>query len=232
MITDVITFIMPIAQMKNFSYICSTKKQSMKKYIYGGLAMLILFLLLTVVYTCKDLQKYKELYGRELSNVKAYEAENDSLKSDIRQFQYTMQDLAMSKDTINQKIVEVIREGGIKEKNVERVEYITSVAHKIDTVVFRDTIFKDSTLDVDTVIADDWYKVDLHLQYPSTVVTNPEFKSEKYIIVSTKKEYVKPRSKLFFIRWFQKKRKYVGVDVIEKNPYIDDSISRFIEIVK
>ena len=74
------------------------------------------------------------MYSREYDNVRAYEAENDSLKNDIRQFQYTMTDLKASKDTINQKIVQVIKEGGIKEKNVERVEYLTSVVHKTDTV--------------------------------------------------------------------------------------------------
>jgi len=104
--------------------------------------------------------------------------------------------------------------------------------HKIDTVKFVDTIFVKDMPAIDTVVGDSWYTMNMHLQYPSTIITNPEFKSEKYIIVSQKKEYVKPRSKWFFIRWFQKKRKYVGVDVIEKNPYIDDSISRFIEIVK
>lgn len=204
----------------------------MKNYIYGALGCLLLFFILAFTYTCKDLQKYKELYSREYDNVRAYEAENDSLKNDIRQFQYTMTDLKASKDTINQKIVQVIKEGGIKEKNVERVEYLTSVVHKTDTVQFKDTIFVENMPKIDTVVGDSWYHMDMHLEFPSTIVTKPEFKSEKYIIVSQKKEYIKPRSKWFFIRWFQKKRKYVGVDVIEKNPYIDDSISRFIEIVK
>ena len=204
----------------------------MKKYIYGSVIALFVILLAVGHHYYLKTKYYKELYNREYSNVKAFEAENDSLKNDIRQFQYTMTDLKQSKDTINQKIVQVIKEGGIKEKNVERVEYITSVVHKTDTVVIPDTIFKDTTLNIDTVTGDEWYKLNLHLQYPSTVVAKPEFKSEKYIIVSEKKEYVKPRSKIFFIRWFQKKRKYIGVDVIEKNPYIDDSVSRFIEIVK
>lgn len=204
----------------------------MTKYIYGCLGCLLLFFVIAFVYTCKDLEKYKQLYQMEYDNVRAYEAENDSLKNDFRQFQYSMAELKTSKDTINQKIVQVIKEGGIKEKNVERVEYLTSTVHKIDTVKFVDTIFVKDMPAIDTVVGDSWYTMNMHLQYPSTIITNPEFKSEKYIIVSQKKEYVKPRSKWFFIRWFQKKRKYVGVDVIEKNPYIDDSISRFIEIVK
>lgn len=204
----------------------------MKKYLYIAGAIVVAVLAFAVNYYYYKTKYYHELYDREYSNVKAYESENDSLRNDIRQFQFTMNDLKQSKDTINQKIVQVIKEGGIKEKNVERVEYITSVAHKTDTIVFKDTIFQQTMAPIDTVVGDSWYHMDIHLEYPSTINTTPEFKSEKYIIVSQKKEYVKPRSKWFFIRWFQKKRKYIGVDVIERNPYIEDSVSRFIEIVK
>ena len=136
----------------------------MKKYIYGGVAALFVILLAVGHHYYLKTKYYKELYNREYSNVKAFEAENDSLKNDIRQFQYTMTDLKQSKDTINQKIVQVIKEGGIKEKNVERVEYITSVVHKTDTVVIPDTIFKDTALNIDTVTGDEWYKLNLHLQ--------------------------------------------------------------------
>jgi len=77
----------------------------MTKYIYGCLGCLLLFFVIAFVYTCKDLEKYKQLYQMEYDNVRAYEAENDSLKNDFRQFQYSMAELKTSKDTINQKIV-------------------------------------------------------------------------------------------------------------------------------
>ena len=64
------------------------------------------------------------------------------------------------------------------------------------------------------------------------VAVKPEFKSEKHIIVSTKKETVNPPKKFFLFRWFQKKMKVLHVDVVEKNPYVDGETSRYVEIIK
>lgn len=209
-------------------HIFAQKIRNMNKYLLIASVLCILLL----QYQCSKTREYKEKLNTATLNIKAYEAENDSLKNNIREFQFTMNDLKTSSDTINQKIVQVIKEGGIKEKTVERVEYINSIIEKKDTVVFKDTIFKQDLHPIDTVLGDSYYTLDLHLAYPDTIVTKPQFVSEKYIIVNQKKEYVKPKSKWFFIRWFQKKRKYIAVDVIEKNPYINDTITRFINIIK
>lgn len=201
----------------------------MNKYLI--ILLILCFILLQ--YQCNEAKNYKEKFNTATLNIKAYEAENDSLKNNSREFQFTVNDLKTSSDTINQKIIQVIKEGGIKEKTVERVEYINSIIEKKDTVVFKDTIFQEALIQpLDTVVGDSYYTLDLHLAYPDTIVTKPQFISEKYIVVNQKKEYVKPRSKWFFIRWFQKKRKYLAVDVIEKNPYINDTITRFINIIK
>ena len=72
----------------------------------------------------------------------------------------------------------------------------------------------------------------LKLKYPSTVIVNPVVKSEKHIIVSTKKETVNPPKKLWILRLFQKKHRVLHVNVIEKNPYMDNQESRYVEIIK
>lgn len=54
----------------------------------------------------------------------------------------------------------------------------------------------------------------------------------KYIIVGYRKEIIDPPKKCFIARWFQKKHKVVEVNVVEKNPYIENKQQRFIEIVK
>ena len=201
----------------------------MNKY----LIILLLFCFVLLQHQCSEKRKYKKELDTAVSNIKAYEAENDSLKGNIREFQFTINDLKTSSDTINQKILKVVKQEGIKEKTIEKVQYINSIIEKKDTVAFRDTIFQDKLrTPIDTLLGDSYYQLQLHLSYPDTIITKPKFISEKYIIVNQKKEYVKPRSKWFFIRWFQKKRKYVAVDVIEKNPYIDDTITRFINIIK
>jgi cell division protein FtsQ len=54
------------------------------------------------------------------------------------------------------------------------------------------------------------------------VAVEPYFKSEKHIIVSSKKETVNPPKKFFLFRWFQKKQIVLHIDVIEKNPYVEN----------
>ena len=61
---------------------------------------------------------------------------------------------------------------------------------------------------------------------------SPTFKSEKYIVVSNKKETINPPKKFFLWRWFQKKHIVANIDVIEKSPYIDNKKYRYIEIIK
>jgi len=72
----------------------------------------------------------------------------------------------------------------------------------------------------------------LGLQYPNLITTTPTFKSETYIVTSSKKETINPPKKCAIARWFQKKHRVVEVTVHEKNPYIENKESRFIEIVE
>jgi len=62
---------------------------------------------------------------------------------------------------------------------------MSSRATKTDTLTLNgDTIFKDKTVKVDTLMGDAWYNIRVKLQYPATIVTTPTFKSEKYVIAS------------------------------------------------
>lgn len=207
----------------------------MKKYIYIIGIVAVITLIASLNKQCSELEKYKELYDRELTNVRAYENENAGLNGEIRQYKRTMDDMRMSADSINQKLLDEIDRLKIKDKNVQYLQYTTEVIHKTDTIKIKgDTIFQEKliTNPIDTVIGDEWYNLDLKLRYPSTIVAAPTFNSEKSVIIHTKKEYVKPPSKWFFIRWFQKKHNVTTVDIVEKNPYIENKQSRFIEITK
>lgn len=203
----------------------------MKKYLYIALAVGISALLLTGYKIYTDLQKYKELYNRELLNVKAYEQHNSNMQNELREFRFTMDELRSSSDSINQKLVKEIDRLKLKDKNIQYLQYNTSVIQKTDTIVVNDTIFKES-VQIDTIVGDEWYSMKLGLKYPSVITTEPTFKSEKYVIVSTKKEYNNKPSKIFFIRWFQKKHTVVTVDMEERNPYISNKESKFIKVVK
>lgn len=203
----------------------------MNKYILYALAAGLVILLTSIVKMHADVQRYKALYNRELTNVEAYDRLNSDTQEQIREFKLTVDELRNSKDSINKKLVRTMDSLKIKNKNVQYLQYNTSIIQKTDTVVLQDTIFR-RPVDVDTTIGDYWYNLKLKLEYPSTIITKPYFKSEKQVLISTKKEYDKKPSKIFFIRWFQKKHNVVTVDVLESNPYIENKENRFIKIVK
>ena len=101
-----------------------------------------------------------------------------------------------------------------------------------DTIILKDTVFKDEGIDIDTLLSDEWYSINVGLRYPSSITVTPKFKSEKAVIVSAKKETVNPPKRFFLFRWFQKKHIVLHVNVIERNPYIEDQDNRYVEIVK
>ena len=72
----------------------------------------------------------------------------------------------------------------------------------------------------------------MSLRYPATFVVTPTFNSERYVLISTKKVYNNKPSKVFFIRWFQKKHIEVSVDIKEKNPYITINKQKYVEVIK
>ena len=203
-----------------------------KKYIRIGIVILV-SLLATSTYTLyTNNQKLKEEISISMSNQKAFIAENSSLKEENRVFKFTIEQLNHYNDSILQKMNEVRKELKIKDKNLKQMQYLLSEAQKKDTIAFRDTLFRESTLKIDTLLGDRWYQMKLGLRYPSTIITEPKFVSEKYVIVDYKKETINPPKKCAIARWFQKKHKIVEVEVVEKNPYIENKQQRFIEIVE
>ena len=165
-----------------------------------------------------------------ITNEKAYIFENSSLKEESRVFKFTVDQLTYYNDSLTQSMEKVRKELKIKDKNIKQMQYLLSEASKRDTIVFRDTIFTNS-VSIDTIVGDKWYNFKLRLRYPSTVIANPTFVSEKYIMVSMRKETIDPPKKNWLLRLFQKKHRVAEVEVVEKNPYINSEKQRFIEII-
>lgn len=203
-----------------------------KKYIRIGIVILVSLLAISTYTLYTNNKKLKEEISISMSNQKAFIAENSLLKEENRVFKFTIEQLNHYNDSILQKMNEVRKELKIKDKDLKQMQYLLSEAQKKDTVVFRDTLFREPTLKIDTLLGDRWYQMKLGLRYPSTIITEPKFVSEKYVIVDYKKETINPPKKCAIARWFQKKHKVVEVNVVEKNPYIENKQQRFIEIVK
>ena len=203
----------------------------MKKYIYTAIALFLIFLGGLFYYQKIEIEKYKSLYDKELQNVEAYRNSNAGLEGEIREYKMTMDDLRASRDSIDIRLTEVVDELKIKDKKIEYLQYQVKVAHKTDTIQIPDTIFVPEA-HVDTLIGDKWYNLRLRLDYPSTIIASPTFNSEQYVVINSKKEYNKKPSKIFFIRWFQRKHTTVEVNVEEKSPYITNKENKFIKILK
>ena len=204
----------------------------LKKYISIGIVFLVSLLAISTYTLYTNNQKLKEEISISMSNQKAFIAENSSLKEENRVFKFTIEQLNHYNDSILQTMNEVRKELKIKDKNLKQMQYLLSEAQKKDTIAFRDTLFREPTLKIDTLLGDRWYQMKLGLRYPSTIITEPKFVSEKYVIVDYKKETINPPKECAIARWFQKKHKVVEVEVVEKNPYIENKQQRFIEIVE
>ena len=202
-----------------------------KKYIRIGVIVLTSLLAVSTYTLYNRNQDLKEEMLVSMSNQKAFIAENSSLKEENRVFKFTIEQLNYYNDSILQKMNEVRKELKIKDKDLKQLQYLLSVSTKRDTVLFTDTIFRDKSLALDTIIGDKWYNIRLGLKYPNLIYTEPTFTSEKYIIVNKKKETINPPKKFFLFRWFQRKHWIIEVHIKEKNPYIKEIDNKFVEII-
>ena len=153
-------------------------------------------------------------------------------KKKNRGFKLTIDQLQYFNDSILRELNETREALKVKDSKLKSLQYLSSTFIKHDTLIIKDTLFKDPQIQVDTVLSDEWYSIRIGLKYPSTIIVNPMFRSIKHIVVSSRRETVNPPKKFFLFRWFQKKHTILNIDVIEKNPYMKEQNSRYIEIIK
>ena len=167
------------------------------------------------------------------ANVKAYDELLGNSEKKNAAFQLTIDQLKYCKDSVLKELDKTRKKLKIKDKNVQSLHQVSSSFTRTDTLVLKDTIFREPTFTMDTTLTDGrWYSVMIGMKYPSMLAIKPTFSSEKHLIASTKKETVNPPKKFFLFRWFQKKHTVLKVDVVEKNPYVQDENSRYVEILK
>ena len=204
----------------------------MKRYLYIGIALLGITSATIIGILLNQRSKTEKKWKNAVENAKAYSELFSNSENKNRAFKLTIAQLKNSNDSIFQELNEAKKDLKVKDSKLKSLQYISSSFSKGDTITLRDTIFRDSHVNVDTLLSDQWYSVQVGLKYPSTVTVKPTFKSIKYIVVSAKKETVNPPKRFFLFRWFQKKQIRLNAVVIEKNPYVQNQDSRFVEIVR
>lgn len=204
----------------------------MKKYFIVACVIALIGLIGSLVHNIREAKAYEDKWKTAVANVKAYDELLSDSKNKSTAYELTIDQLNNVKDSTIKELNELKKKLKIKDKNLISAQNIKTVYSKADTIHFTDTIFKDKVLSADTIVGDEWYKAKVILKYPHTVIINPTFTSDKSIIVSTKKETVNPPKKLWILRLFQKKQTVLNVDVVEKNPYVQQESSRYIKIIK
>lgn len=205
----------------------------MKSYLYIGITLLGITSAIIISILLNQRSKTEKKWKDAVENTKAYSELFSNSENKNRAFKLTIDQLKNSNDSIFQELNEARKELKVKDSKLKSLQYVSSSFSKVDTITLKgDTVFKDPQLNIDTLLSDKWYSVKVGLKYPSTVTIEPKFLSIKYIVVSAKKETINPPKRFFLFRWFQKKQIRVNVDVVEKNPYVQNQDNRFVEIVR
>ena len=176
-------------------------------------------------------KKLKIDVNNRIETIKSYESENSNLNDLIIVQKRTIGELSASRDSINQELIDKVKELKIKNNKIKELEYISQEANRVDSIYIRDSIFVHD-FSLDTTISDRWYRLNMTLMYPNLIVVNPTFNSELNIIKHQSKEYVNEPKKCWIARLFQKKILVEKVEIIENNPYIKTKIYRDIDVVK
>lgn len=192
--------------------------------------MIVICVIMTIAIMHKQIQSLTDQLSVSVSNEKAYAAENSDLNEKNRVFQFTIDQLQYSNDSLNRKIMSVVREADIKDRNIRSLQYQLEHFSKTDTIVLRDTVFRDPSFRLDTCIMDEWNTSCISLAYPGQIGISNSYVNEKYIIVNSKREPIRPH-KCGFVNFFRKKHTVLEIDVIDKNPYVETERQRFIEII-
>lgn len=102
----------------------------------------------------RQIVNLKESLAVATNNNLAYAEENAALNGKVIEFQLTAGQLANSRDSLMEKLNSARKSLNIKDKQLRDLQYLASVNHKADTVIVKDTIFRQGVA-LDTSLVDD-----------------------------------------------------------------------------
>lgn len=204
---------------------------NLKLYIIGALIATLIGLGVAIKTQYNKIQELNAELLVSTNNNKAYEAERDSLRNNAIQFQFTMDQLKHSRDSLINRINEIRKQVNAKDKQITELQYFASVTQKRDSVVVHDTIFQKGVV-LDTLLGDDWSQLAIRAEYPNILNVDYSFKNETLVVMHDSRVTVDPPKKCWLARLFQKKQTIVEIDVVQENPYCVNKEQKFIQIVK
>lgn len=120
-----------------------------------GIILIILGILCGTIFVQRArIQSLNNSLAVAVNNNKAYELENQDLKDKAIEFQFTIDQIKHSEDSVIQKLNEVRKQLKIKDKEIIDLQYLASENQRKDSIVFvHDTLFQKGVA-IDTLIGD------------------------------------------------------------------------------
>ena len=161
-----------------------------------GCILTILFIGLgcVVMQQTKHIKELNNSLFVATNNNKAYEAERDSLKYNAIQFQFTVEQLNHSKDSLVNRLNEIRKQLKIKDKEINELQYFASTTQKSDSIIVHDTIFQRGVV-LDTLLGDDWSSLAIHAEYPNVLNADYSFKNSTVVLMHNSRVTVDPPKK-------------------------------------
>lgn len=200
------------------------------KYIIA-IALPIMFIAIFILQAVRY-DNLESKYITEKSNSKAYYEYINDLQGENFVLQYTVDEFEYMNDSISNRLKKTQDSLKIKSKQIVSLQAMNSQFAKKDTIIINDTIFKDSTISIDTMIGDKYLSNHLVMSYPNNIHLETKVLSEKDVIITQKKTTVDPPKKFFLCRWFQKKHYVIEAIINEYNPYVINHEEVFIKIIE
>ena len=198
-------------------------------------ACILLFILLFCVRQCQS--NLAKLEGYE-TNWIALSNENNKNAKSSKLYEFKLSQLKYINDSLMNAMDSVRKSLNIKDKNTKGLGYVKSTILIHDTVLVNRIRDGDNSISIDTTINKKWYQIQLDYrgskcnECKDTLIVSPKVTSEKYVVISTQKEYVDTPKKFWIQRIFQKKDEVIDVKVVETNPYIYSNEDRFVKVIK
>ena len=195
----------------------------------------ILALIIIGVRRCKSAEDKLEGYE---TNWIALSNENNKNAKSSKLYEFKLSQLKYINDSLMNAMDSVRKSLNIKDKNTKGLGYVKSTILIHDTVLVNRIRDGDKTISIDTTINKKWYQIQLDYrgskcnECKDTLIVSPKVTSEKYVVISTQKEYVDTPKKFWIQRIFQKKDEVIDVKVVETNPYIYSNEDRFVKVIK
>ena len=204
----------------------------MKKWIYIIFSILLSLFILYFINTIKNNKKLRGEIDIYNQNIETLLHTRDTLEISNRALLINTDLLNDSNDSLIRELNKIRKDIKIKEKEIESLHKINLIGNKKDSLIVKDTIFRDKLINIDTTIRDKWSAVNIKLEYPSTIKIDMTMMSDLSIFTYNRKEPIKKPKKTKLGRFFQKKRKVLEVEVVENNPNIVIKQNKCIKIIK